>query len=175
MKKFSFLFLCVILFNACQEKHDDFHVTGMKPEYISYDGLLVFEQQPPQAVVNAGQILLYNNYVFLGEINKGIHIIDVSDTLNPVNLSFLKIPGNKDVVAEDNRMYADNGPHLLTLDITDIHHITLVERALNVFRPSEMYPLEYSGYFECIDLSKGWVVGWEEAELDNPKCKTAFN
>jgi len=175
MLRFSIIIVSALLFASCKEKHDDFHVTGMRPEYISYDSLLVFEQLPPQTVVNAGQILLYQNYVFLGEINKGIHVIDMSDTINPINLSFLKIPGNKDVVAQDDRLYADNGPHLLTLDITDIHHITLVERALNVFRPSEMYPQNFSGYFECIDQSKGWVVGWEEASLDNPKCKTAFN
>src|SRR5215203_3518002 len=111
---------------ACNEKHDDFNVTGMKPEYISYDALLEYEQQPPQAVEHAGQIFLYHNFVFLGEINKGIHIIDISDTLNPVNIYFLKIPGNKDVVAQNDRLYADNGPHLLTLDISDIHHITLI-------------------------------------------------
>jgi hypothetical protein len=165
----------LVLFIACNEKHDDFSVTGMKPSYISYEALLEFEQQPPQAILNAGQILLYHNFVFLGEINKGIHIIDMSDTLNPVNFSFLKIPGNKDVVAQNDRLYADNGPHLVTLDITDIHNITLIERSLNVFRPSEMYPQEYSGYFECVNETKGWVTGWEEASLDNPKCKTAFN
>ena len=94
---------------------------------------------------------------------------------NPMNISFLKIPGNKDLVAQDDRLYADNGPHLLTLDISDIHHVILIERAMNVFRPAEMYPKEYSGYFECVDQSKGWVTDWQEASLDNPKCKTAFN
>ena len=163
----------LVLFIACDEKHDDFSVTGMKPSYISYEALLEFEQQPPQAIVHAGKIMLYGNYVFLGEINKGVHIIDMSDTLNPVNISFLKIPGNKDVTGQDDRLYADNGPHLLTLDISDIHHITLIGRSMNVFKPSEMYPKEFSGYFECIDDARGWVVGWEEAGLENPKCKTA--
>ena len=167
--------LILVIFSACNEKHDDFNVTGMKPSYISYDDLLQFEQQPPQPVLNAGQILLYQNYVFLGEINKGIHIIDMTDTLHPVNIYFLKIPGNKDEVAQNDRLYADNGPHLLTLDISDIHHVTLIERAMNIFSHSEMYPLDYSGYFECVDLSKGWVTDWEEASLENPKCKTAFN
>src|SRR6188768_1249290 len=166
MYRISILIYALFLFASCNEKHDDFNVTGMKPEYISYDALLEFEQQPAQAVVHAGQILLYQNYVFLGEINKGIHIIDMTNTLNPVNIYFLKIPGNKDVVAQNDRLYADNGPHLLTLDISDIHHITLIERAMNVFRPSEVYPQEYSGYFECIDEKKGWVTGWHEASLD---------
>lgn len=175
MSRISIFIFISLFIVACNKKHDDFHVDGMKPTYISYDALLDFEQLPPQSVENAGQILLYHNYVFLGEINKGIHVIDMSDTLHPVNISFLKIPGNKDEVAQDDRLYADNGPHLLTLDISDIHHIILIERAMNVFSPSEMYPLNYSGYFECVDQTKGWVMGWEEASLDNPKCKTAFN
>lgn len=172
MHKISILLL--VLFASCNKTHEDLHVTGLKPDYITYDALLEFEQQPAQAVVHAGQILLYNNYVFLGEINKGIHIIDISDTLNPVNIYFLKIPGNKDAVAQNDRLYADNGPHLLTLDISDIHQISLIERAMNIFRPAEMYPLEYSGYFECVNETKGWVIGWQEASLDNPKCKSAF-
>ena len=172
MYKLSILLL--FIFASCEKHHDHYIFTGMKPTYISSDALLEFEQQPPHAVEHAGQILLYHNYVFLGEINKGIHIIDITDTLNPVNIYFLKIPGNKDVVAQNDRLYADNGPHLVTLDISDIHHITMIERAMNIFHPSERYPQDYSGYFECIDESKGWVMGWEQASLDNPKCKTAF-
>jgi len=153
--------------------YEDVNVIGMKPEYISSDELLQFEQQPSQPIEKAGKIMLYQSYVFLGEINKGIHIIDMSDTANPVNLSFLKIPGNKDLVAQDDRLYADNGPHLLTLNISDIQHITLVQRSMNVFRLSELYPAEYSGYFECVDETKGWISGWNEAHLADPKCKTA--
>jgi len=175
MRRFTIFILAAILFTSCKKKEYDLQFTGMKPSYISYDELLVFEQLPAQAVENAGEIMLYQNYVFLGEINKGIHIIDISDTLNPVNISFLKIPGNKDLVAQADRLYADNGPHLLTLDISDVYHITLIGRSMNVFRPAEMYPKEYSGYFECVDESKGWLVSWEEANLHNPKCKTALN
>ena len=175
MHKLLFIILSSILLISCNKKHDDFNVTGMRPTYISYDALLEFEQQPSQVVVNAGEIHLYNNFVFLGEINKGIHIIDMTDTLNPVNISFLKIPGNKDFVTQNDRLYADNGPHLLTLDISDMHNVILVERSMNVFNPAEMYPKDYSGYFECVDEAKGWVVGWEEASLYNPKCKSAFN
>jgi len=173
MLRITIIIMSALILSACHEEDEDLNVTGMRPEYISYDELLVFEQQGPQEIVHAGKIMLYENYVFLGEINKGVHIIDISDTLNPVNISFLKIPGNKDVTGQDDRLYADNGPHLLILDITDIHHITMIGRSMNVFSPSEMYPREFAGYFECVNDAKGWVVGWEEGSLENPKCKTA--
>ncbi len=170
MKKLCLILLFGGLFAGCNNKQDT-EVEGMKPVYISSYELLQYQQVPPQPIVKAGKIMLYNNYLFLGEINKGIHVIDISDTLNPLKIWFLKIPGNKDIVAQNNRLYADNGPHLLTLNISDINHITLVERQLNIFQPSETYPLDYDGYFECFDETKGWLIEWQKTLIENPQCK----
>lgn len=170
MKPNSIIILILLsVAGCCKEK--DIDVSGKRPVYISYSDLIQYEQQAPQPVVNAGKVLIYNGYLFLGEINKGIHVIDISDTLNPQKISFLKIPGNKDMVAQANRLYADNGPHLLILNLDNINNITLVERKYNWFSASEYYPAEYKGYFECVDYSKGWVTEWENATLHNPECK----
>jgi hypothetical protein len=169
IKPLHILFICLVFFSACVD--EDIRVSGMRPNYISYDDLLVFEQLPPQPIVNAGKVLLYKQYLFLGEVNEGIHVIDVSDTLNPQKLSFLKIPGNKDLTAQNDRLYADNGPHLLILDISDIHQIKIVNREKNVFKASEFFPPDYTGDFECADYEIGWVVSWQTATLDNPQCK----
>ena len=152
-------------------KNETVTVSGKQPVYISYDALLSFSQEPPRAVENAGKVMVYDGFLFLGETNVGIHIIDISDTLNPHKIYFLNIPGNKDIVAQNHRLYADNGPHLLVLDITDIHNIGLVERKLNWFDPSEFYPADYTGPFQCADYSQGWLVSWQDAMLENPKCK----
>jgi len=147
-------------------------VKGQKPIYMSLSELQNFQQVAPQPIQNSGKSLLYNQYLFLSELNKGIHIIDISDTLHPVKISFLQIPGNKDMSAQDNRLYADNGPDLIVLDISEIHTVQIVTRIKNTFLPSEYAPTDYSGYFECADYSNGkWLVGWQESELSNPKCK----
>jgi hypothetical protein len=170
MKQQFFIFFLMLFFSACVEE-EDLTIGGMQPAYISYDDLLHFDQLPPQPIVNAGKLMIYNNYLFLNEINKGVHVIDISDTLNPQKIYFLDIPGNKDIVAQNSLLYADNGPHLLTLDISNINQVTLVSRQMNAFHPSEYFPPDYAGYFECADYSKGWLISWHTAVLTNPACK----
>jgi len=164
------ILIVTLAISSCCSDDNEPQISGMKPVYISYNELMHFSQLPPQPIINAGKIMVYNNYLFLGEVNKGIHIIDISDTLNPVKVSFLNIPGNKDLSAQNNRLYADNGPHFLVLDITNINSVTLVQRMLNYFQPSEYFPANYSGRFECADYSTGWLVDWSEELLDDPKC-----
>ena len=156
--------------SSCCDTDDVPSINAMKPAYIGYNEILQFVQLPPQPIENAGKIMVYNNFLFLGEVNKGIHIIDISDTLNPVKLSFLKIPGNKDASAQNNRLYADNGPHFVILNIQNIYNVTLVQRNLDYFQPSEFFPPNYNGRFECADYSKGWLVEWREGVSENPRC-----
>lgn len=170
MRVFLLLLPIVLALTSCVDE-DDLNVSGKKPVYIAVNELMQFEQLPPQPIVEAGKIMLYQNYLFLGDVNHGIHVYDMSDTLHPQKIYYLKIPGNKDMTSQNDRMYVDNGPHLLILDISNIHNIVLVDRQMNVFHPSETYPKEYSGYFECFDENLGWLIGWEDAQLTNPECK----
>lgn len=167
--RFTSAILFLLLLTSCY-KQEDVTVEGMKPVYISQSALLAFEQMPPQPLKNSGKSMLYSHYLFLGEVNEGIHIIDIADTLNPSKISFLKIPGNKDMVSQNGRLYADNGPHLLILNIDDIYHVTIVSRNLNAFEASDYFPPLFNGYFECADYNNGWVVDWEKTKLLNPKC-----
>lgn len=169
--KFLSLTSLVILMVSCG-KEIPLKVQGLKPIYIGLSELQNFKQLSPQPIQNSGKSLLYNQYLFLSENNKGIHIIDISDTLNPTKIFFLQILGNKDMSAQDNRLYVDNGPDLLVLDITNINNIQIVNRIKNSFSPSEYAPADFTGYFECADYSNNkWLIGWQEASLENPKCK----
>lgn len=73
----------------------------------------------PMEVSTPGKIFLLNNFVFLNEVDKGIHIIDISDPSKPVNISFLRIPGCMDMAVRGNFLYADCYTDLVTIDITD--------------------------------------------------------
>ncbi|MBK8845763.1 MAG: hypothetical protein IPO27_04020 [Bacteroidetes bacterium] len=57
------------------------------------------------------------------ENNRGVHIIDMADTANPIKIWFLSIPANKDISIQNNKLYADNGPDLLVLDISNINDV----------------------------------------------------
>src|SRR5215210_532918 len=45
---------------------------------------------PAQPLHTIGKLNLYGNYIFLSEINKGIHVIDNSNPAAPKNIAFIK-------------------------------------------------------------------------------------
>ncbi len=73
----------------------------------------------PQPLKHIGKIYTYNNYIFLNERERGIHIIDNSIPENPRNIAFLTIPGNIDMAVNGNTLYADSYKDLITFDITN--------------------------------------------------------
>jgi hypothetical protein len=73
----------------------------------------------PVAVKNPGKMFLFGNYIFLNEINKGIHIIDNTNPAAPVNKHFINIPGNVDLAVTGTTLYADLYTDMITLDISD--------------------------------------------------------
>src|SRR3954469_6088108 len=70
-------------------------------------------------IENPGKLVVLGNYIFLNEIDKGIHIIDNANPSAPVNRYFIDIPGNIDIAIKGNTLYADLYTDLLTLDISN--------------------------------------------------------
>ena len=112
-KIYYILFLCLafIFFTSCKK---DKIVTGWKPVYMSSDSLYDIRNLPPRQIVNSGSIYSWNNYLFVNEMNKGIHVIDQTNPSNAVNISFIQIWGNKNFTVYDSVLYADNGSDLIT-------------------------------------------------------------
>jgi len=93
---------------------------------------------PAQAMHNTGKIYLHGSYVFVNEKFEGIHVIDNSNPAQPRPVSFLRIPGNVDLAVRGNLLYADNGPDLVTLDISDPAHAQPAGRVRDAFRELPM-------------------------------------
>jgi hypothetical protein len=92
-----------------------------------------------------GKFYFYNNFIFINEKNKGIHIINNEDPQSPQNIAFINIPGNIDMAVRDNILFADNYVDLLTIDINDINNPTILCRDEDVF--SDYFFNEELGYF----------------------------
>lgn len=73
----------------------------------------------PQPIQNPGKLFIKGDYVYLNDINKGIHIIDYANPVSPRNIAFIAIPGNVDIAVNGNYLYADCYTDLVTLDITN--------------------------------------------------------
>src|SRR5688500_2142195 len=61
----------------------------------------------PRAVQNPGKIYIKGSYIFLNELNKGIHVINNANPAAPVNVAFIDLPGNVDIAVKENTLYAD--------------------------------------------------------------------
>lgn len=133
-------------------------------EFIQSVGML-----QNQDLVNPGKIYFNNGFLFVNEIDKGIHVIDNTDPSSPVNVGFINIPANKDLAVKGDYLYADSNTDLLIFDISDLQNPELITRKEDVFSYwSEIY---FGFPYQPIEPSKGIVIGWEEVEIKEV-CET---
>lgn len=162
----------IVLFSSCVP--EDFITEGLSPVYFSYDDFSGIKSGEPMPYDNLGKIVSLGDYIYINEINKGIHVIDNSDPLHPKPLFFWHIAGNKEFTLKDEVLYADNGRHLLIIDISNPSTISLINviREQYDFVEAEEYPRDYIGWFQCYEVEKGILLGWEQKQLINPVCTT---
>ncbi len=146
-------------------------VDGVKPIYASSEDWDVITAIAPQPIGNLGKIYYKYPYIYVNERNKGIHILDNTTPENPLPIKFIEVLGSEDIAIKGNYLYADNITDLVTIDISDLENISVTSRVKDLYDESKKdYPDGYNGFFECVDPTKGIVVGWENATLDNPAC-----
>jgi hypothetical protein len=95
---------------------------------------------PPQKIIKSGKIYVYEEFVFINDEEKGIHIIDNTVPTAPKKISFLKILGNTDIAIKDQMLFADSFTDLVVFDISDIRNIVEKKRLNNVFPQYTIYP-----------------------------------
>ena len=160
LKSFSaVIILSFFLFSSCKKDKCEQTVTYKKytPVYMSYEELRAsVKSEPALALKKPGKIYMKGNYIFVTEVDKGIHIIDNTNPSSPQNISFINIPGNLDIAAVGNTLYADSYIDLLALDISNPLNVTVTKREQNAL-PDRIYT---SGYYA--DPTKGVVTNWKE-------------
>ena len=136
------------------------------PVYLSYRDLRqavrVESARPPD---NLGRIYIYGDYLFLNEVNQGLHIVDNRNPESPETLAFIRIPGNTEVAIRDNYLYADSYVDLITLDLNDPLNIQLIGRQQDIFPYDAFQNIPYNISFRqsAIDASLGVVAGYRLA------------
>ncbi len=143
---------------------------GYRPIYLSYEELRNVTTEGPRSLKHPGKIYVRGTFLFINEPGEGIHIIDNHDPTKPQPMAFVNIRGNVDMAVKGNVLYADNATDLVALDITNPLRVQLLNRVEDVF-PYASYPPQTGVRFECVDKTKGVVVGWEKATLPNARCR----
>ncbi|MGJ1212604.1 MULTISPECIES: LVIVD repeat-containing protein [Sphingobacterium] len=88
----------------------------------------------PTTIVQTGKIYIYQDYLFINEPGKGVHIFNNVDPSKPVAMAFLSIPGNVDLAVLDGKLYADSFTDLLTFDLENPASPKLLTRNKDVFK-----------------------------------------
>jgi hypothetical protein len=143
-------------------------VQGYKPIYVSTAEIHNIKMMPPQNIEQAGKILLNGTTLLVSDKNRGIHIIDNTNPSNPIKRAFISIPGNKELSKRGDYLYVDNYTDLVTIKVLSFDSVAVLDRKTDVFQ-NEQFPT-FSGYFECVDNSKGLLVDWERTTIVSPKC-----
>ncbi len=121
VKHFGFLTIA-FLFTGCLKDtcHHTKSYTWFQPLYkTSAEVRANIKSNAPKEIQSPGKIFIIGNYIFLNEINKGIHVIDNRNPAAPVNVAFIDIPGNIDLAIKGHTLYADLYTDLVTIDISD--------------------------------------------------------
>ncbi len=160
MKNLNFCFLLIIsllLLDSCGDKCQNLITYKTQvPVYMSKEQLAKSVSSiPAKALTNTGKIWIYDKYLFVNELNKGIHVIDNSNPNFPKSVSFIQIPANVDLAVKGNVLYADSHTNLLAIDISNPLQIKILETIENAIPPR---------YFQS-DPSKGIIVDYEEKEI----------
>ncbi len=175
MKHCSYALLTLALFALGCVGDDAIHfpegeVEGMRPIYADAADLRDIRVEAPRALERPGKIYRKDGFLFINELAKGVHVINNMDPTSPVPLAFISIPGNVDIAAKGNVFYFDNINDLVAVRVTNGNQIEVLKRIENVLDGGSEFPEARGMFFECVDKSKGVVVGWEKATISNPKC-----
>jgi hypothetical protein len=157
MKKISAVVACcslLFLLPGCLKDKLTHSYTILIPVYKSKTEVYAnVKSNSPQPIQSPGKIFVYGNYIFLNEIDKGVHIIDNRDPANPVAKAFIDIPGNLDIAVKGNTLYADMYGDLVAVDISDPLNAKLLKSVPGVF-PERSYE---NGF--VADNSR-IIIGW---------------
>ena len=104
MKKLLLTFAgCIWLLVSCTKDKATTHYTFYRPVYATKDEVRAgIKSDAPEPVQQPGKIVVKDHYVFLNELNKGIHVIDLTDPAKPVNQAFIHVPGCADLAIQGN-------------------------------------------------------------------------
>lgn len=156
---------CIIILQGCVKDHCTQTYTYFSPVYKTTEEVRAnIKSNPPKEISKAGKLYIRGKYIFLNEVDRGIHIIDNSNPASPRNVAFIDIPGNMDMAVKGNILYADAYTDLITLDITN----PLQVRTTKIVDGAFPYR-QYYGYFEG-DASKV-IVDWVKRDTTvNMEC-----
>ena len=131
------LTLCIM--QGCVKDQVMTRTTVYRPVYKTKEEVRAnIKSSSPIELTAPGKLFYKDGYVFLNELNKGVHIIDVRNPSAPANIAFVHVPGAVDLAVRGNILYADMYTDLVAIDITNPQAVQLKTVVPGVF-PDRVY------------------------------------
>tara|TARA_R110002124_G_scaffold99337_1_gene245369 strand:+ start:105890 stop:107113 length:1224 start_codon:yes stop_codon:yes gene_type:complete len=161
-QRIIYVLLIVLLAVGCTKDDPKFQeYTLATPVTISIADLRAqVAVEAARDISESGKLYVYGDYIFVNDINEGIHVIDNSNPATPTKLKFLRIPGNRDISVKGNVLYADSYMDLVYFDITDVTTISQLGRLENVLPVNFNWPVADDYATQDIDYSSEVIIDW---------------
>nr|WP_321406882.1 hypothetical protein [uncultured Carboxylicivirga sp.] len=164
--KYSYILFVITLMalSGCQDKTYEEYLVN-EPVYMSYEDLRKsIKEADEQPLEVPGKIYFKDNFIFINELMKGVHVYDNSNPETPVYKTFIEIPGNVDIAIKGDLLYADSYIDLVAIDISTLDNPVEKHRIKSVFNYT--VPETKNDYrVGSIDYSKGVVIDWSVKEV----------
>lgn len=171
----GFLLCIPLIFTACEDQRiQTVTRTEYEPVYMTEQEFKNAAQlEEPRELKKPGKIYLHKGYLFVNEVNKGVHIIDNRNPSSPSKVAFINIPANKDIAVRGDLLYADSHSDLVVFDISDMQNAELIARKEGVF---EFSASKHPGYpYRPADPEKGIIVDWKKVEVEETCQGDCYN
>lgn len=131
-----------------------------QPVYKSYEEIRsAVKPEAARALEQPGKIYFKDAYIYISEVNEGIHVINNQDPANPQPVAFIAVPGNHDIAMVGNKLYADSYMDQVVIDVTNPAQAREIGRMENVFSFGDWHPGLWA------DPNLGIAVDWVETEV----------
>ncbi len=145
-----------------------------EPIYMSWEDFrtIPIETLPPRNIIKRGKIYIKDDYLYICDPGRGIHIYDNNDPKNPIAKCFLKIPGNTDISIKGRYLYADSYVDMVIYALASQPQETVLVNRLEDIFPYDPYQHQSGlrGYSPIgIDKKKGIIIGWRTIQSRSKK------
>ena len=172
MNKLLLLFAIAGMFMACEQTYTEkISYQINEPVFMPFSEFRssVKLSDESHTLSDYGKICFYDNYLYISEPGKGIHIIDNRNPASPKVSGYIELLGNFDLAIRNNLLYADSYIDLVWFNISNPAQPQLKGRLEGAFPESlpvieNEYGMDYALCYPEDKETKGIIVGWKLKE-----------
>lgn len=120
-------------------------------------------------LVHPGKIYRKGNYLYINEVNKGIHVYDNSNPSAPINVGFVEIYQNAELAIYGDILYVNSYTDLILLDVSnpnEIHELNRLENVFHIYFNDVDEGYDYSYSSEVVDPNSVVITGWSLQDVE---------